>query len=144
MTMSTTASLRFGAYVARCLTIGVVSTLIACSDGPTPPERRITPVVPSAAILPASTAAVVALQDAIDRSVATFDGANSVGLKQSLEAVVDALLRSDASGATAALDRAARLLDAFDRADQAGLDAELDVVRLARASAKGALVTRGP
>ena len=144
MTMPTTNSPLFGACVARYLTIGGLITFIACSDGPTPPERRITPVVPSAAILPASTAAVVALQDAIDRSVATFDGASTVGLKQSLEAVVDALVRSDKSSATAALDRAALVLDAFDQSDQAGNAADLGVVRLALTSAKGALVTRGP
>ena len=141
--MSTISSPLFCSCVARRLIIGGLMTLIACNDGPIPPERPITPVAPTAAILPTSTAAVVALQDAIDRTVATFDDADAVGLRQALEAVVDVLLRSDASGATAALDRAARVLDAFDRADQAGLDAELDVVRLALASAKGALVTRG-
>lgn len=142
--MNTTSSPLLGVRVARCLTIGGLITVVACSDGPTPPERRITSIVSSAAILPPSTVAVVAVQDAIDRSVATFDGPNAVGLRQALEAVGDALLRSDKSGATDALDRATQLLDAFDQSDQAGNAAELDVVRLALARARNASAPTTP
>jgi len=147
--MTTRSSPRSMTRVARRLLFGGCVALIACTDTSTSPERpalAVTQAAPAATTIAGSAAAVVAVQDAIDRSLVTFDADATLGLRAALQAVVDALLRSDKSAATAALDRADRVLDAFVRVpgQAAGADADLDAVRLALASASRASATMSP
>lgn len=137
---------RLRSSLTAAITAGFL-TLAACDDAPVEPERALPEeeAVPQQVVAavasdagargPRPDAASVAVRDAIERVLPTFEqGSSATAIGAGLAQALASLERRDVAGARQALKAADQSLDAYARQAGKALGPDIDAVRLAIAA----------